>query len=236
MIKSQKHILFFDFLQKHFPSDNTLNVVKKKFIKEDKTEVRSSHPPLESILIDCKGFSVKGSPFKSPDDSQEETKKIIEQNNFVNQSLHIIGQQLDCIDEKFYPSVSNEEPLISLRERMKSLGLKPKAQKNIENFEKMLADLNVNQASPSKSTAVISKQFSDSDSTSSHDSTDNDIRVLEKTFGEVVLEPKLQRINDKSKTVSFSKNWYSKPTPPDLQFEERFLQSQFSISSDKIYE
>jgi hypothetical protein len=39
MIESQKHILFFDFLQKHFPSDNALNVVKKNFVKEDKTVV-----------------------------------------------------------------------------------------------------------------------------------------------------------------------------------------------------
>ena len=29
-----------------------------------------------------------------------ETKKIIEQNNFVNNSLHIISQQLDRIEEK----------------------------------------------------------------------------------------------------------------------------------------
>jgi hypothetical protein len=50
------------------------------------------------------------------------------------------------------------------------------------------------------------------------------------------LEPKLQRIFDNSNLVNFAKNWYSRPTPPDLQFEERFLQSQFSVSSDKIYE
>ena len=86
MIKSPKHILFFDFLQKHFPydPDNSLNGVKKKFVKEDKTVVKSFHPPLENILINCNGFSVKGSPFKNPDNSQEETRKIIEQNNFVN--------------------------------------------------------------------------------------------------------------------------------------------------------
>ena len=36
--------------------------------------------------------------------------------------------------------------------------------------------------------------------------------------------------------MSFTKNWYSKPTPPDLQFEERSFQTQFSISADKIYE
>jgi hypothetical protein len=34
MIESQKHILFFDFLQEHFPSDNALNVVKKNFLKK----------------------------------------------------------------------------------------------------------------------------------------------------------------------------------------------------------
>jgi hypothetical protein len=222
--------LFFDFLQKYFPSDNTLNVVKKKFVKEDKTVVRSSHPPLESILIDCNGFSGKGSPFKSPDDSQEETRKIIEQNNFVNQSLHTIGQQLDRIEEKFSPSVSNEEPLISLPKSRKSLGLKPKSQKTIEKIEQMLSDLKINQASSSKTVSPMSLQFSD------FDSTDNDIRVLENFLEKVDLEPKLQRIYDKSKTVNFSKNWYSRPTPLDLQFEEQFLQSQFSVSSNKIYE
>jgi hypothetical protein len=54
MIESQKHILFFDFLQKYFPFDNALNVVKNNFVKEDKTVVQSSHPPLENILIECK--------------------------------------------------------------------------------------------------------------------------------------------------------------------------------------
>ena len=54
MIEFQKHILFFDFLQIHFPTDNMLHVVKKNFVKEDKTVVKSSHPPLENILIDCK--------------------------------------------------------------------------------------------------------------------------------------------------------------------------------------
>jgi hypothetical protein len=115
MIESRKHILFFDFLQKHFPSDNVLNVVKKNFVKEDKTVVKSSHPPLENILIDCNGVTIKGSPFKSTIDVPPENKKIIEQNNFVSQSLHTIGQQLDCIEEKISPtSTKIEKPLILL--------------------------------------------------------------------------------------------------------------------------
>jgi hypothetical protein len=90
MIGSQKHILFFDFLKKHFPSDNVLNVVKKNFVKEDKTVVKSSHPPLENILIDCNRVTIKGSPFNSTKDVPPENRKIIEQNNFGNQSLHTI--------------------------------------------------------------------------------------------------------------------------------------------------
>jgi hypothetical protein len=139
MIESQKHILFFDFLQKHFPYDNILNVVKKNFVKEDKTIVKSSHSPLENILIDCNGVTVKGSPFKSTNDVPPENKKIIEQNNFVNQSLHTIGQQLDRIEKKkiISPTSSKvEKPLISLPGKMKSLGLKTNSQKNIEKIKK----------------------------------------------------------------------------------------------------
>jgi hypothetical protein len=117
MIESQKHILFFDFLQKHFPSDNALNVVKKNFVKEDKIVVQSSHPPLANILIDCNGVTVKCSLFKSTIDVPPESRKIIEQNNFVNQSLHTIGQQLDRIEEKISPtSTKIEKPLILLPE------------------------------------------------------------------------------------------------------------------------
>ena len=36
--------------------------------------------------------------------------------------------------------------------------------------------------------------------------------------------------------MSFTKNWYSRPTPPDMQFEERVFQTQFSVSANKLYE
>ena len=36
--------------------------------------------------------------------------------------------------------------------------------------------------------------------------------------------------------MSFTKNRYSRPTLPDIQFEERVFQTQFSISADKLYE
>jgi hypothetical protein len=127
--------------------------------------------------------------------------------------------------------------LISFPDNRKSLGLKPKSAKTIEKIEEMLSDLKISQASSSgKMISPLSYPLNDYDSSTSDSSTDADIKMLEETFGKVDLEPKVQRIYDKSKSVGFTKNWYSRPTPPDLQFEERFLQTQFSVSSDKIYE
>ena len=71
------------------------NKKKSNFVKLDKTIIRSSHPPLEPILITTKKDEVtkeemKASPFKIADD-QTSIVSLIEQNNFTNQSLHIIG-------------------------------------------------------------------------------------------------------------------------------------------------
>ena len=57
MNQLKKHILFFEFLENHYVSKDEiskqhLNVIKKSnFVKEDKTIVRSSHLPFETILI-----------------------------------------------------------------------------------------------------------------------------------------------------------------------------------------
>jgi hypothetical protein len=80
----------------------------------------------------------------------------------------------------------------------------------------MLSDLKINQPQSSKRISPLTCQMSDSDSSVSHYSTDSDIRLLEKNFGKEDLEPKVQRIYDKSKSVGFTKNWYFRPTPPDL--------------------
>ena len=99
MNQLKKHILFCDFLENHYVSKDEdskqhLNVIKKSnFVKVDKTIVRFIHPPLETVLITCQDqkMKVKASPFKITDD-QTPIISIIEQNNFTNESLHIIGQ------------------------------------------------------------------------------------------------------------------------------------------------
>ena len=91
-------------------------------------------------------------------------KKIIEQNNFVNNSLHIIGQQLDCIEEKVGKPTSSkpEKPLIDLPSQRKKLSLKTSQAKTIEKVEQMFFDLQkikTKQNTTSTSTAnAISKK------------------------------------------------------------------------------
>ena len=66
---------------------------------------------------------VTASPFKIADD-QTPIISLIEQNNFTNQSLHIIGQQLDYIEEKIVektPVSKTEKPLIDLPSQDKKI-------------------------------------------------------------------------------------------------------------------
>ncbi|KAL0010970.1 hypothetical protein SO802_006078 [Lithocarpus litseifolius] len=44
--------------------------------------------------------------------------------------------------------------------------------------------------------------------------------------------PEIKRFVGKPIPVSFTKNWNSKPTPPDMQFEERPFQTQFSLNNN----
>ena len=123
--------MFFDFLGKYYvPKDEVsqkhLNVIKKSsFVKEDKTFVRSSHLPLETFLVKCKRTEVKASPFKIADE-QTLVRSIIEQNNFTNESLHVIGQQLDRIEEIVEKTAVSkpEKPLIDFPSQREKLNFK----------------------------------------------------------------------------------------------------------------
>ena len=87
---------------------------------------------------------VKASPFKILDD-QTPIVSLIEQNNFTNQSLHIIGQQLDRIEEKIvekpvsekFVSIKTEKPLIDLPSQREKVMFKTSQSKTLEIVEKI---------------------------------------------------------------------------------------------------
>ena len=144
MNQLKKHILFFDFLENYYVSKDEVskhhfNVIKKSnFVREDKTIVRFSHPPLETVLITCKKTEVRASPFKIADD-QTSIISLIEQNNFTNESLHVIGQQLDRIEEKIDEKTNvlkPEKPLIDLPSQREKVMFKTSQSKTLEIVEK----------------------------------------------------------------------------------------------------
>ncbi|KAG7967625.1 hypothetical protein I3843_08G108200, partial [Carya illinoinensis] len=275
MYKDNKHILFFDFLENHYVSkkDNSkqyLNVLKSSFIKEEgRKVVKTSHPPLETILVSVKGKKVKASPFKISDPGPNEnvfaeTKKIIEQNNFVNQTLYTIGQQLDRIKDKVEKPASTSLKIVekpastSLKIVEKPLIVLPEDRSKIHfgvtntmaKLDQMLAE--VKQGKPSVSVLERNSpgvNFDDSFSVYTWNDSDDDfslfdnslvqkIDLLEKEFQDLQVEkPELARIYSRDiKPIGLTKNWYSRPTPPDLHYEERGSHSQFSVSADQMYE
>ena len=170
----EKHILFFDFLENHYVSNDEvskqhLSVIKKSnFVKaDDKSIVRSTHPPLETVVITCQDqkTEVNATPFKIAD-NQTPIISIIEQNNFTNESLHVIGQQLHRIEEKIVERtvsiekpaseksvlVKTEKPLIDLPSQREKVMFKTSQSKMLEVVDKMLSDLKVKTEGTSRNT------------------------------------------------------------------------------------
>ena len=106
--------------------------------------------------------------------------------------------------------------------------------KMLEVVDKMLSDLKVKIEGTSRSTAcTISKNGKEIVSDENTDS-DTVFSVSAKKIFDDLLE--IKRFVGNPKPVSFTKNWYSRHTPLDMQFEERVFQTQFSVSADKLYE
>ena len=97
----------------------------KNWTKENKEVVRSSHSPRE-YKHQPSSFEVVATPFKRPSSEDKPVKKVIEQNNYTNQCLDVIGKQLDIIENKIEAKVipqsgnlvklipSLEKPLVKL--------------------------------------------------------------------------------------------------------------------------
>ena len=125
--------------------------------------------------------------------------------------------------------------MIDLPSQREKVNFKTSQTKTLEIVKKMLSDLKVKTEGTSSSTPVartISKNEIVSD-----ENTDFDIvsSVSAKKIFDDDL-PEIKRFVGNSKPMSFTKNWYSKPTPLDMQFEERAFQTQFSVFTDKLYE
>lgn len=219
---------------------------KTNWTKENTEVVQSSHPPQETITIKHQNVKVVASPFKISTDEEKPVKKVIEQNNYANQCLDVIGKQLDRIENKadIQPSSlvqSLEKPLIKLPvNRQASLKSKDKIALEIVNQRLEIlvktelgssSNPKVIEESPQGRTIVTLGKTSTSSQNSSEFEKDDE--HLETQFESLQVN-KLHK--SRVTPTNLTKNWYPRPTPLDLPFEERNLSNQFSVSSDKLYE
>ena len=201
MLEFQINIYFYDWYEKHHNQCNLIN--KKQCIREDKTTISSNHPPLESIVITVKNNEIIASPFKLADGNND-SSKIIQQNNFTNQYLSEIGKQLNSIessldnhgiDQRIQPKL--DKPLINLPSNRKNLSLPNNDKEIAKRLDKMLGKLKIKEDDP-KSLAVMDKgSSSNNDKSDSDNSTINDI---ENQFKKLSFS--------KTNPTSLTKNWY----------------------------
>ena len=136
------------------------------------------------------------------------------------------------IDE-IKPSISKklEKPLIQLPKDRSKLGISTKYSKRLQKIEEVIQKMEV-KVEPSQVNTInqndeqTSKYNKPSKTSSSEGSIDSKIKELEEQFDSQNLNKlTFSKVNPTSTT----KNWYFRPTPPDLQFEEKNISNQFSF-------
>ena len=217
-----------------------INMFQKEWIPNTTSErkVLSTHPPLEEIRIMAQGVEIIASPFKTINTKEDDTrsiklrdiKGIQQQNNFTNQILGTISSQLNRIEKIIHSNTIKTKEIEKEKEKplfQPSKSLRLGGNKNNDDLVKILtqklAFMEIKDPSSSKDQIIF---LSGSETGSSVSET---------------LIKNLEESNQDEKQINKIKTWhqrsnffYQRPTPPDLQFEEKQL-IQNHYTNDAIY-
>jgi hypothetical protein len=191
--QTETEIFYLDFVDEFYPIENNVQTVTKDdWVKEDNTVVSSSHPPQETIVFKHRTTTVKASPFTVTFENID-VKKVIEQNNYTNQYLNSIGNQLDKIEKKKidnkplpkekHKPFKQEKPIIKFPELKLGTSLKVNKNKSfVEKIEDMLKDLvktkqEQHNSSNTVSVANISEFYENSSETESSSESESDVNI-----------------------------------------------------------
>ncbi|XP_074308803.1 uncharacterized protein LOC141643517 isoform X1 [Silene latifolia] len=212
------------------------------------------HPPPTSFKFDAGGKEPEAAPFKigrcdKPRESIiiEDIIKVYQQNNFTNQILQTIANQTDHISTKLdyvkpielTNSNQNQIPLslpkfpneVSSQPHIKPLDFPYSIIQKIESSSSSSKDINLKQnlSKISSKINVIQKNQIASDSNTE---SDDHIDQIENQF---IENPQISKIRNPWKNNS-TKNYYPRPTPPDIQYEERSKFQAHQYHPDTIHE
>ena len=136
------------------------------------------------------------------------------------------------------PIQTLEKPLVKLP-TTRQASLKPKDQTTLRIVAQKLEDLvkkepitpSPDPTSTSRYPRLETLHATSSSSSRISSETEKEIEHIEDQFRGLQVNKLYQ---PKVSPTSLTKNWYPRPTPPDLQYEER--STQFTVSSGKLYE
>ena len=219
-----------------------INMFQKEWKSYNTSEKKivSTHPPLEEIKIKAQGVEIIASPFKhissNEDDNRvtklKDIKGIQQQNNFTNKILGTISSQLNRIEGKEFTNKyktkseekdkNPENPLFKPIIPLKLGGIK-----NNDELTKILTQkLNtLGVKDPSSSKDQINFLSGSETGTSVSETLLQNLDSSEK---------KEDKINKLKTWHQRSKIFYQRPTPPDLQFEEKQTK-QNSYNNCEVY-
>ncbi|KAH0689011.1 hypothetical protein KY289_016369 [Solanum tuberosum] len=214
----------------------SLQVIINKWYTTSNKVVESVTPPLEGINIPIAGTVIKASPFKEKSDktggilTSADIDRVVEQNNYSNQILHIISRQIE--DTK--PSISGRPIPVSTSsshniETYPGFRI-PEFSK--EKFPKLSDTFEVTGNIIEK----INAQLNNFNISVKDDSTSKKVSTLH-----VEPNPKTQEKSNLLQKLASSrfhnmKNYHNKPSFPDLQYEENAFLSTSSHEGRSITE
>ncbi|KAH0677979.1 hypothetical protein KY285_025780 [Solanum tuberosum] len=231
-----KFFKWFEMTRKIENCAESLQVIINKWYTASNKVVESITPPLEGINIPIAGTVIKASPFKEKSYktggilTSTDIDRVVEQNNYSNQILHIISRQIE--DTK--PSLSGRPTLVSTSSNHNIEtypGFKiPEFSKEI--FLKLSDTFEVTGNIIEK----INAQLNNFNISVKDDKTSKKLSTLQ---GEPNSKsPEKSDLLQKLASSRFHnmKNYHSKPSFPDLQYEENAFLSTSSHEGRSITE
>ncbi|KAG5576345.1 hypothetical protein H5410_056479 [Solanum commersonii] len=207
---------WFEMIGKIENCAESLQVIINKWYTNSNKVVESTTPPLEGINIPIAGTVIKASPFKEKSDKTgslltfADIDRVVEQNNYSNQILHIISRQIEdtkpTISGRPTPASTSSSHNVETYPGFKILEFsKEKFPKLSDTFEQKMI----------KTPEMVSTL--QEELTSTQEKSNLPQKLASSPFHKI-------------------KNYHNKPSFPDLQYEENAFLSTSSHEGRSITE
>jgi len=215
--------------------------------------VSAIHPPITDLKLQLDGVSYMATPFRKGREGDgaatySDVQKIHQQLNFTNTAISTLAEQLNYVatrmDDMQTPIPNSAETYANSISNpfFKVEGVSRKDQEDLttafsntmllNQITQQLKALNLDSASTScLDKTCVQNNNTETESNDSEEDDEAEIEELAQNFEESSLAINKIRYENTSAT----RNYYTKPTPPDLQFEDRGTFATNHFDGQSIY-